>query len=192
MEDQENPEVGTNFTSELPNILVTGTPGVGKTTLCALLENQLSEEYNLHGYEYIKLADLIKSEKLYKDWNQEFDVPEFDEDLVCDYLEPIMSGKGGKIVEFHSCSFFPERWFQLVVLLRCNNTDLYDRLKERGYKESKITENIEVEIMEVLSEEVRESYKNDIITELRSDSIDDVEKNIEAIAERVRAIHPSK
>lgn len=34
----------------LPNILVTGTPGVGKTSLCSLLENQLQEEYNIKGY----------------------------------------------------------------------------------------------------------------------------------------------
>ena len=90
---------------------MTGTPGVGKTSLCTLLENQLPEEYGLNGFKYIKLAELIKSEKLYKDWNEQFDVPEFDEDLVCDYLEPLMSNEGGIILEFHSCDFFPERWF---------------------------------------------------------------------------------
>lgn len=93
-------------------------------------------------------------------------MPEFDVDMVCDELEPYMSKQGGIILEFHSCDFFPERWFDLVVLLRCNNTDLYDRLKERGYSEKKITENIECEIFGVLQEEVRESYKEDIIMEL--------------------------
>jgi broad-specificity NMP kinase len=43
----------------LPNILVTGTPGVGKTTLCSLLESQLPEDYNLHGFQYVKLAEII-------------------------------------------------------------------------------------------------------------------------------------
>ena len=65
---------------------------------------------------------MIKEKKLYTDWNIEFDVPEFDEDLVCDELEPLMSQGGGIILEFHSCDFFPERWFDLVVLLRANNT----------------------------------------------------------------------
>ena len=81
-------------------------------------------------------------------------MPEFDVDLVCDELEPLMSGQGGIILEFHSCDFFPERWFQLVVLLRCDNTNLYDRLQARGYSEKKITENIECEILDVLKEEV--------------------------------------
>ncbi len=112
----------------LPNILVTGTPGVGKTSLCSLLESQLPEDYNLQGFQYIKLAELINTKKLYTSWNEEFNVPEFDEDMVCDELEPLMSQRGGIILEFHSCDFFPERWFDLIVLLRCDNTALFDRL----------------------------------------------------------------
>ena len=96
---------------QLPNILVTGTPGVGKTSLCSLLESQLVEEHGIHGFKYVKLAELINTKKLYKTWNEEFNVPEFDVDMVCDELEPMMSGDGGVILEFHSCDFFPERWF---------------------------------------------------------------------------------
>ena len=127
---------------------------MGKTSLCTLLENQLLEEHKLEGFQYVKLTDLIQSKKLYKNWNEEFDVPEFDIDMVCDELEPLMSTRGGIILEFHSCDFFPERWFQLVVLLRCDNTQLYDRLQARGYNEKKITENIECEILDVLKVEV--------------------------------------
>ena len=54
----------------LPNILVTGTPGVGKTSLCTLLESQLSDDYGLEGFTYVKLADMIKTKNLYKNWNE--------------------------------------------------------------------------------------------------------------------------
>ena len=158
----------------LPNILVTGTPGVGKTTLCTLLENQLEEAYKIKGFQYIKLVEWINNKKLYKKWNEEFNVPEFDEDMVCDELEPYMSNQGGIILEFHSCDFFPERWFDLVVLLRCNNTELYDRLQDRGYSEKKITENIECEIFGVLQEEVMSSYKEEIVLELTSEKEEEV------------------
>jgi len=94
-------------------------------------------------------------------------VPIFDDDLVCDYLEPIIA-RGGNIVEFHTCGFFPERWFDIIVLLRCNNTTLYDRLKTRNYSDLKITENIECEIMEVTSEDVYSSYQKEKIIELKS------------------------
>lgn len=72
----------------IPNILVTGTPGVGKTSLCQLLESQLEEEHGMKGYEYIMLAELVSKKKLYKEWDSKFNVPIFDEDLVCDELEP--------------------------------------------------------------------------------------------------------
>ena len=108
--------------------------------------------------------------------------------MVCDELEPIMSQKGGVILEFHSCDFFPERWFQLVVLLRCNNTQLFDRLTERGYNDEKITENIECEIFGELAQEVAESYSPDITIELRSEQVEDMEVNIKAIAERLKMI----
>ena len=88
MESEQNPEAAQK---PLPNILVTGTPGVGKTSLCALLENQLSEEYDIEGYQYVKLAELVNEKKLYKEWDKKFDVPIFDEDMVCDELEPLMS-----------------------------------------------------------------------------------------------------
>ena len=49
---------------------------------------------------------------------------------VIDELEEVM-GEGGNVVEYHGCDFFPERWFQLVVVLRTDNTLLYDRLHSR-------------------------------------------------------------
>lgn len=49
---------------------------------------------------------------------------------VIDELEDVMS-EGGNIVEYHGCDFFPERWFNLVIVLRTNNTILYDRLLKR-------------------------------------------------------------
>jgi len=138
------------------------------------------------------LAELVKEKKLYKEWNEEFDVPVFDEDMVCDELEEQMSQKGGIILEFHSSDFFPERWFDLVVLLRTDNKQLYDRLQGRGYTEAKITENIECEILQVTAEEVHESYKEEIIMELPSNEVDDMESNIEKIVERLRKIETAK
>ena len=64
------------------------------------------------------------------------------------------------------CAFFPERWFDLVVVLRTNNEVLYPRLEARGYSERKIQENVECEIMCTVAEEARESYKAEILWEL--------------------------
>ena len=53
----------------------------------------------------------------------------------------------------------PCRWFDLVVVLMADNTVLYERLEKRGYEEKKISENVQCEIMQVIAEEARESYR---------------------------------
>jgi len=155
-------EPDPNMKRDLPNILITGTPGVGKTTLAKLLVGYLQN------IKYLAVADIITKEKLYKEWDHKFNCSVFDDDLVVDYLEPLMQ-KGGLMLEFHTSGFFPERWFDLIVLLRTDNTKLYDRLKERGYDQPKIEENIQCEIMQVTRDEVRDSYKKEIILQLKSD-----------------------
>lgn len=56
-------------------------------------------------------------------------------DLCCllqllDELEGRQAG-GGKVVDYHSCELFPERWFDAVFVLRTGTKYLFDRLKER-------------------------------------------------------------
>lgn len=38
---------------------------------------------------------------------------------------------GGIIVDYHSCELFPERWFDVVLVLRTENKTLFDRLVAR-------------------------------------------------------------
>ena len=39
--------------------------------------------------------------------------------------------EGGWIIDWHVCDVFPVSWIDLVVVLRTDNTVLYDRLKAR-------------------------------------------------------------
>lgn len=67
------------------------------------------------------------------------------------------------------------------MVLRTNSTKLYDRLKTRQYSEQKLQENLDSEIMQVLLEEARESYDEEIIVELESNDPDDIESNVDRI-----------
>ena len=69
----------------------------------------------------------------------------------------------------------------LVVVIRCNSTILYDRLKGRGYSDKKLDENMDAEIMEVLLQEARDSYDEEIVVELQSDDLDQIDENLERI-----------
>jgi adenylate kinase len=157
------------------NILITGTPGTGKTTLSEMVA---ASRNMIH----IDVSKLVKEKHLHDGYLEEFDSYELNEDKVCDELEPIM-GEGHVVVDYHSSDFFPERWFHLVVVLRTNNTILYDRLEKRGYKANKITENIECEIMEVVLQEALDSYKSEVIMVLDSNTVEDMENNVLKIQE---------
>ena len=50
--------------------------------------------------------------------------------------------EGGNIVDYHGCDFFPERWFDIVFVLRTNNTILYERLEQRWVLTSFFRPNI--------------------------------------------------
>lgn len=88
---------------------------------------------------------------------------------------------GGCIIDWHACDLFPKRWIDLVVVLRTDSTKLYDRLKARHYQEQKLQENLDSEIMEIILEEAREAYDENIIVELQSNEPEDVEKNVDRV-----------
>ena len=87
----------------------------------------------------------------------------------------------GLVVDYHVCEIFPERWFDLVVVLRVQTDILFDRLTSRGYNERKRNENMESEIMQVILDEAKEAYAHEIVHELQSNSIQDMEANVQRI-----------
>lgn len=54
-------------------------------------------------------------------------------------------------------------------------------IKHRGYPEVKLQENLDAEIMEVLLQEARDSYDEEIVIELTSNNTDDMEGNVDRI-----------
>ncbi|CAL8468544.1 g8084 [Coccomyxa elongata] len=156
---------------QLPNVLVTGTPGTGKSTTC----EQIAEATRLR---HVNVGDLVRSQDLHCGWDEEYSCHIIDEDKICDALEDQMN-RGGNIVDYHGCDFFPERWFDLVIVLQTDNTVLYERLEKRGYPQKKLSENVECEIMHVIVQEALESYREEIVQVLPSNTVEDLESNVE-------------
>ena len=126
---------------------------------------------------------MLRARRMHR--HQELDTLIVDEDACLDHLEPIVSA-GGCVVDYHSCDLFPERWFQLVVVLRTTTEALHDRLSKRAYTERKIKENIECEIFSIVEEEARESYAADIVHVRQSNTVDEMEQNGEMVIDFVR------
>lgn len=135
---------------------------------------------------------MVKDKSCHEGYDDELKTWIVDEDKLLDEIEPQLE-EGGNVIDWHVCEIFPERLIDLVVVLRVDSELLYDRLKARNYPEKKLQENLDSEIMQVILEEARESYNEQIVIELRSDDADEIEQNVERIAQWVKnwkADHP--
>lgn len=162
-----------------PNILVTGTPGCGKTSTASSLPERI-------GFlKHINVGEIIKEHKCYEGRDEELDTNILDEDKLLDILEGVLDKAAeqneGIVIDFHMPLIFPERWFDLVLVLRTNTEILFDRLTARGYNEKKRSENMEAEIMQIILEEAREGYTAEIVHEVPSNTIEDMEQNIQRV-----------
>jgi len=164
-------------TRRVPNIVITGTPGTGKSSHAQILIETCSLVPPLR---HVNIGDIVKEKKLYESYDPEWESYIVDDDKVLDEIEP-MTEAGGLVLDWHTCDTFPERWVDLVVVLRCDHTILWDRLEKRGYPLKKIQENNESEIMQTILEDAKESYDEEIIVELESDGMDDLESNVARI-----------
>ena len=64
-----------SFPGKPPNILVTGTPGTGKTTTCELIAEATS-------LRYINVGDWVQKASLHSGWDTEHESFVIDEDKV--------------------------------------------------------------------------------------------------------------
>ncbi|CCF56384.1 hypothetical protein KAFR_0B00860 [Kazachstania africana CBS 2517] len=157
-----------------PNLLVTGTPGCGKSTTCELLMRRLPD------YTYFNISEFAEKHKCYDGYDESRKSHIVDDDKLLDELEPLLR-RGKSIIDWHVNDVFPERLIDLVVVLRCDNSILFDRLHGRGYHESKIQENLDAEIMGVVLQDALDSYEQEIVVELQSNSTEEMDANVERI-----------
>ncbi|KAL1693114.1 AAA domain-containing protein [Schizophyllum commune] len=167
--------------SKGPVIVITGTPGTGKTTTAQLLAQESPVPL-----KHINVGDFVKENNLYEEYDEEWQSYLPDEDRLLDALEPIVA-EGGVILDWHSCEAYPERWADLVVVLTCDHSKLWERLEKRNYPLKKIQENNEAEIMQTVLQEARDSYPPEIVVELQSETTDDMESNVSRIIQWIEA-----
>ncbi|CAO1617486.1 unnamed protein product [Parajaminaea phylloscopi] len=196
-----------------PNIVITGTPGTGKTSHASLLASSWpsssAAESSSRPLRHINVGDLCKERKFTTSYDSDWQSYEVDEDALLDHLEPLTgqrapepdvesdltearqsedsAERGGLVLDWHTCDVWPERWVDLVVVLRCDHEKLWERLEKRNYPLTKIQENNDAEIMEVVLSDARESYPAEAIVELRSEDAQEVEDNVERIKDWIDA-----
>ncbi|KAJ9203839.1 hypothetical protein DTO166G4_6813 [Paecilomyces variotii] len=168
-----------------PNVIITGTPGVGKTVHC----EQLAQET---GLRHLSINQVAKDRECYDGYDEERKSWIVDEDKLLDAIEDEVL-QGGYLIDWHACDLFPKSWIDLVVVLRCPSTSIFhDRLSARGYGDDKLQENLDAEIFGLLLEEAREAYDEEIVVELTSEKNDDVDSNCARIVAWLEAWKASR
>ena len=84
-----------------PNVLIAGTPGTGKSSICKELQQLLPD------FKYIQISEFCKNNDCIESRDDKLDTDVIDEDLMIDKLEPIIT-RGGYLIDYHSADLFPK------------------------------------------------------------------------------------
>ena len=125
-------------------VLVTGTPGVGKTTVAHKLVSKLNAAY-------VGITELVKKQKLYISVDEERQTLLADTQKVTKQLQKIIDASQGTIIiEGHyAVDVVAKTYVNTVFVLRRDPRELKTVLETRGYNEKKVWENLSAEILDV-------------------------------------------
>ncbi len=159
-------------------LVVVGTPGVGKSSVAGLLASRLNGTY-------VSLSDLVKSEGLSCGLDRKRDT------LIAD-LEKV-SKRVGKIVEQSEGYVIIDGHFamdvvaaedlHLAFVLRRDPDELREVLQKRGFKDSKVAENVAAEVLDVCLFEAVEAYGEGKVCE-----VDVSGKTVEGVVDEILCV----
>ncbi|KAM0681524.1 Adenylate kinase isoenzyme 6 [Glugoides intestinalis] len=145
-------------------VLVTGTPGVGKSTL----SKQIADE---NGIEIIEITSFVKENKLYEQYDAKLDTLVFDEETVIENLKKHLEGKDSFIIDTHSPVVVEGMNFDFIFHILCDTTEIARRLEDRGYTAYKIEKNVENEIFNAIGEDLAELFGEENTYKVNGSSI---------------------
>lgn len=190
-------------------VFISGTPGVGKTTIADHLNKKLNIQFNSKLFKINEIAisnNLIKGEDLEKKYKI-IDIDEVDKKLFEIINEDHNQKETTNNTYFKSNSLriidsntknFDRDDFEIIIVEGhvthlCNNCDkiivlrldpnlLEVRLNERNYSKAKIQENLEAEALGVCSIEAYEKHE-ELVNEIdtTNKTIDEIIKSIESV-----------
>ena len=135
-------------------IIVTGTPGTGKTRLAKAIAKAKH-------YDYVDVNKVIASKKLSEGYDKKrktkiINVSKLTAALLTIIASAKKQGRKGIVIDSHLSHYLPKSAVDQCLVTRSELKTLQQRLKKRGYGKAKIRENIDAEIFEVCLQEAQE------------------------------------
>ncbi len=123
-------------------VAVTGTPGTGKSSACAVLEGR--------GYAVVDLDDAARKGGFIVGRDAARESDEVDVDALRQNV------RSAAKIAFLKSHYSHRMAVNLAVVLRCHPAVLRKRLEARGWPEAKVRENVEAEAIDVITQEAVE------------------------------------
>lgn len=161
-------------------IVITGTPGTGKTSVAKRVAEILKA---LH----IDLSKLVIDEQLYVDYDEERASFIIDEEKVIEKLKKLINENDLVIIDSHYGEIVPKEYVDKVIVLRTDPEILEERLKKKGWWWEKIRENIEAEILSICTMNAINVFGEEKVYEVDTSS-KDIEETVREVIEIIKGI----
>ena len=158
----------------MKNLLVTGSPGTGKTTIAKKLSKLLS-------LEYLNPAEIALRERFVKEYDERLRTFVVDIELLRNYLYELLGNMSKSyVIDTHLVEAIPQSTIDLVIVLRLNPKELFNRLRLRNYPLQKIKENVQSEFLDYILVKSIELFGEERVHE-----IDTTGRSIQSIVEEI-------
>jgi adenylate kinase len=151
-------------------IIISGTPGTGKTTVSKIVADKLESDL-------VAVNDLVDEKNLYNGYEENKGYKLVDLDAISQEIILILKNSPDKhvIVEGHLAHLFENNdLVELVIILRARPDILKKRLSKRDWANSKVQENLEAEALDICTFEAVEIH-GEKVNELDTSHFDEEE-----------------
>lgn len=133
-------------------MIISGTPGTGKTTLA----KEIAKRFSM---KYIDVNELIEKHDLAVGFDKKRDCRIIDEDKLNGVLDSV---EGDVVIDSHlSHHMSPQK----CIITKCGLKELKKRLEKRGYSDAKVRENMDSEIFDICHVEASEAGHDVMVVE---------------------------
>ncbi len=147
-------------------LIVTGTPGTGKTTLAV----KLAKKLNFH---YIDINKVVSKHNLSEGYDRKRKTKVIDaKKLNKELIKEIGNYKGtekGVIIDSHLSHYLLKKYVDVCAVTKCDLKELEIRLKKKRYSKDKIRENLDAEIFDICLNEAKENRHKIVVVDTTKD-----------------------
>lgn len=145
-------------------IIITGTPGTGKTTLAKALANKLK-------ITYLDVNKIIEKYKLKESYDKKRQTYVVDEKKLNKILIQKIKEYKDLIIDSHLSHYLPKKHIDICIVTKTDLKELKKRLEKRKYSRSKVKENLDAEIFEICHTEAQDQGHTIILVDTSKNSI---------------------